>query len=187
MLGTFGRAGGSWEEAAGASRLQILIWCACSALIGLLLLGAPTASTMMIVTIVAVCWLLGGIASAVAAVWKRESHWGWHFAGAAVAVLASLFVLAHPFFSALVAVESLFVVLAVSMLVSGGVALVSSHSVGSAILGVALLGVGCMMLFAPFHVVALVSLVQWIGLLCVAGSLLAGVSTVVGHHPATPS
>ena len=65
----------------------------------------------------------------------------------------------------------------------GGVTLASSHSVGGVILGLALLAIGCAMLFAPFHVVALATLVQWIGLLCITGGLLTGVATVVGGHP----
>ncbi len=184
MLGTFGHARGALE-ASGANRWQILIWSACSAIVGLLFVGAPTASAVMIMTFVATCWLIGGVISAIAAVWHRADGWGWHCLGGVVAILAGLFVVGHPLFSVVVAADTLLIVLGVSVLVTGGVTLWVSRSFGAAMLGLALLVVGCMMLFAPFHVVPLASLMQWIGLICLFGGLLTGISTVVGRRPAT--
>jgi hypothetical protein len=184
MLGTFGHARGVLE-ASGASRWQILIWSACSAIVGLLFIGAPIASAAMVMTLVAICWLLGGVVSAIAAVWQHADGWGWHFLGGVGAILAGLFVLGSPLFSAAVAADALFIVLGVSVLMIGGITLWVSRSFGAAMLGLALLIVGCMMLFAPFHVVPLVGLMQWIGLICLFGGLSTGVSAVVGRRPTT--
>jgi uncharacterized membrane protein HdeD (DUF308 family) len=181
-MGTFVNTHSGWVEPAGPSRLHVLIWSACSAILGLLLVLAPVASTLALVTVVGVCWLIGGIVSTIAAFWQRGDMWGWRAAGGIVSAFAGFFVFSYPLFSAFMAVDTLAIVLAVSTLVLGGVTLFSGHSFGTALLGLALLAVGVLMLIGAFHVLALVSLVQWIGLLFVAASLASGISAVVGGH-----
>jgi hypothetical protein len=57
------------------------------------------------------------------------------------------------------------------------------HSIGTTLLGLAILVVGLLPLFGSFHVLALVGLVQWIGLLSIAGALVSGASAVAGPAP----
>src|SRR4051794_28725762 len=95
-MSTSAGASAGWVEPAGPSRVHVLIWTACSALLGLFLLAAPGASAAALATIVAACWLLGGIASAAAALWWRGDAWGWRLAGGVATALGGLLVLAHP-------------------------------------------------------------------------------------------
>lgn len=164
----------------GPSRSYVLIWSACSVLLGLLLLVSPVASAARLATIVAACWLLGGIVSTIAELWRRRAMWGWRLAGGVISVLCGLVVLAYPSFSSYVLVQSLFLVLAASMLLVGGVAFYASESTAATIVAMLLVIIGLM--FVSVGIVALVSLVHWIGLLWVAGGLMGGVAAVAGRQ-----
>jgi uncharacterized membrane protein HdeD (DUF308 family) len=183
MMGTFERPRGGGREPGGASRWQVLIWSACIALVGVLLLFVPIATAAGIVTIVGVCWLVAGVISTIIALTGRESGWVWQLFGAVIGIVAGLVVLTHPLFSTLVAVEALFVILAVSILVVGGTEIIHSHSMGGAVLGVALVAIGLLMLVEPFHVMPLLTLIQWLGVICFVGGVLSGISAAVGRHP----
>jgi uncharacterized membrane protein HdeD (DUF308 family) len=167
-----------WVEPAGPSRWHVLIWSGCSALLGLLLLAAPVPSAAALATVVAACWLVGGVASAISALWRRDDMWPWRLAGGVASALGGLVVLAHPLFAAFVVVETLFLVLAMIAFVVGCVTLFSGRSLGSVLLGLALLAVGLLLLFGAFNAVTLVGLVQWLGLLSIAGALVSGASSV---------
>jgi uncharacterized membrane protein HdeD (DUF308 family) len=180
-MNAFAGAGGGWVEPVGPSRFHVLIWSACSALLGLLLLVAPVASAAALATIVAACWLLGGVVSAVVALRRRGHMWGWRLAAGVAGALGGLLVLAHPLVVAFVVVESLFLVLATMAFLVGCVTLFSGHSIGTALLGLALLAVGLLLLLGSLQVLTLVSLVQWIGLFSIAGALVSGVAAVAGH------
>jgi uncharacterized membrane protein HdeD (DUF308 family) len=179
-MSTFAGAGGGWVEPAGPSRWHVLIWSACSALLGLFLLVAPVPSAAALATLVAACWLLGGVVSAIAALWRRGDGWGWRLVGGVASALGGVLVLAHPVFAAFVAVGTLFLVLAMVTFGVGFVTLFSGHSIGTVLLGLAFLAVGLLLLFGSFNVVAFGDLVQWIGLLSIAGGLVNGVAAVGG-------
>jgi uncharacterized membrane protein HdeD (DUF308 family) len=184
-MGTFASPSREWLEPAGPGRLHVLIWSACIALLGLLLLAAPVASAAALATIVGACWLVGGVVSAIAALWQRGGNWGWRLAGGAATALGGLAVVAYPLFAAYVVVETLFLVLAMAAFVTGLVTLSSSHSIGTVLLGLALLAIGFLLVFEAFHLVALVGLVQWMGLFAIGAALVNGVSAVVGRGSAS--
>ena len=146
--------------------------------IGLLLLLAPGASSVVIVQLVGLWWLISGVGSLVSLAWDR-TLWGWTIASGLLGIVAGLAIVRHPLWSTVIVEGALFVFL-------GGIGLalgisliaraVSTREWGVGVLGVVDVLVGLALLFNPLaSVIALPILVGGLAMLGGAAALLAAI------------
>jgi Short repeat of unknown function (DUF308) len=177
-------------EPARIDSWHFILWAVGSVVLGAFLFIQPVASAIVLVSIVAVFWLLGGVLDIVHAIFGRPSGWVWHIVGGALAVLAGILVLAHPVVGALLTVSMLYLVVAVSAIASGliGLFTVKEHVLGSIVLSGLQIVLGVVLVAGYFDLLNLRALVQAIGLVAILGGIAAGVSafrfTRPGHAPA---
>jgi uncharacterized membrane protein HdeD (DUF308 family) len=164
------------------------LWGIAGVLLGGWLLFQPIASALALVTIVAVFWLIGGIVEIVGALVQRSAHWIWRIAGGAFSALVGLFVLAHPLFGTLAAVSALYLLVAACALVNGVIGLVAAErTTARIVLSVFEIVLACLMLVGFSAVVALVALVQAIGLILIASSVVVAIASFYGRGHAAVS
>ena len=160
-----------------------MIWGAASIVVGAALLFAPVASALLLITLVAVFWLIGGIVDIVSALTHRGHYWGWHVAAGALGVIAAFVVITHPLAGTVVAVGTLYLLIASSALVSGIVGIFTAkRSMGRIVLSLLQAVLAVLMLVAFFDLVSLMVLVQAIGLLTIGGGIAAGASAFHFRH-----
>lgn len=68
---------------------------------GLLLITAPGATTVVVVQILGLYWLVSGLVSLVSLAWDR-SRWGWSTASGVLGVVGGLAVIRHPLWSGVI-------------------------------------------------------------------------------------
>jgi uncharacterized membrane protein HdeD (DUF308 family) len=165
-----------------------VIWGIASVLLGVSLLFQPIASALVLVTIVAVFWLIGGIVEIVGALVHRTSHWVWRMLGGAFGAIIALFVLGHPLVGTLAAVSTLYLLVALSALLSGLTGLFGGdRSTARIVLSVFQIVLSCLMLVGDLDVVNLRLLVQAIGFIAIGGGIVAVVSALHFKGHATSS
>jgi uncharacterized membrane protein HdeD (DUF308 family) len=174
--------------AATAGWWLFALWGIAGVLLGVWLLFQPVASALVLVTIVAVFWLIGGIVEIVGALVQRSAHWIWRIAGGAFSALVGLFVLAHPLVGTLAAVSALYLLVAACALVNGVVGLVAAErTTARIVLSIFQIVLACLMLVGFSDIVALVALVQAIGLILIAGSVVVAMAAFYGRRHASVS
>ena len=129
----------------------ILLQGIAALILGLLLLTEPGATTVAIVQVLGMYWLITGIFSVVS-LFVDHDLWGWKLLSGIIGVLAGLFVLQHPLWSALLIPTTLVIVLGVQGLIIGAIHLfmaVKLSSWGLGILGALNLVLGLVLLGSP--------------------------------------
>jgi uncharacterized membrane protein HdeD (DUF308 family) len=138
----------------------ILLQGIAAVIVGLLLLTEPGATIVSIVQVVGIYWLVGGILSIVS-IFVDSQLWGWKLLSGLVGVLAGLFIVQHPIWSAVFVPTTLVIVIAVQGLVTGGVHLFLAfkhRSLGLGALGGLNILLGLILLGSPMSgVLALAS------------------------------
>jgi uncharacterized membrane protein HdeD (DUF308 family) len=165
-------------------------------LLGVLLLTAPGATLLGLVTFLGFYWLITGVLALVRVFVDHSIPWIWSLLIGIVGVLAGLFVLNHPLLAAVAVPTALVVILGVQGLVMGAFEIVGGFTgggVASFILGVINVLVGVLLLAAPVAaalavplVFGVLLLVQGVGLVVWAFRVHGGAS-VPGPLPASPS
>jgi uncharacterized membrane protein HdeD (DUF308 family) len=120
--------------------------------LGLLLLTAPGATLLVLVTLLGVYWLVMGVLSLVRVFADRSVPWIWSLLIAIVGILAGLAVLKHPLAAALFVPASLVVIIGVLGLVMGALDIIGGFTgggIGSFILGVISALIGLLLLSSP--------------------------------------
>jgi len=120
--------------------------------LGLLLLTAPGATLLVLVTLLGVYWLVMGVLSLVRVFADRSVPWIWSLLIAIVGILAGLAVLKHPLAAALFVPASLVVIIGVLGLVMGALDIIGGFTgggIGSFILGVISVLIGLLLLSSP--------------------------------------
>jgi uncharacterized membrane protein HdeD (DUF308 family) len=146
--------------------------------IGLLLLLAPGASSVLLVQLVGIWWLIAGIVSLVSLAWDRKM-WGWTVASGLLGIVAGLAIVRHPLWTTVLVESALFVFLG-GIGVALGVTLVargvSGRDWGVGILGVVDVVIGLLLLFNPLT--GVIALPILLGLLALVGGIAALVMAI---------
>jgi len=136
--------------------------------LGLMLITAPGATLVIMVTFLGFYWLIEGILSLVHIFVDRVVPWIWSLLIGIVGIAAGVLVLRHPLLAALTVPTVLVIVLGVQGLVMGVLEIISGFSgggMGAFILGVINVVIGVLLLASPAAVALAVPLVFGIILL----------------------
>lgn len=116
----------------------ILLQGIAGVIIGILLLLQPVPSTVLLVQLLGIYWLVGGIFEIVS-IFVDSTQWGWKLFSGAIGVLAGIVIIQHPVWSALLVPGTLVVLLGVFGLIIGVTNLIQAFQGGG--WGIGLLGV----------------------------------------------
>ena len=109
-------------------------------LFGLLLVAAPGATLSSLVLFIGIYWFIHGIFSLISIFTGRSSlHWGWLLLDGMIGILAGVFVLNHPLFTAFLIPTTLVIILAFFGFAMGFINLlqgIKGDGAGAVILGV---------------------------------------------------
>jgi len=169
-------------ESLEAPRWLVVVQGIAGVLFGLLLVTAPGATSVVVVQIIGLYWLVVGLIALVGLAWDR-SGWGWTVIRGALGVVAGLAIIRHPLWSTILVGASLVALLGIIGIGLGIAALVRAFSQdgrqwASSILGVVDIVLGLILLFnaligsiaVPFllgaiamlgGIVALVTAIRW--------------------------
>ena len=117
--------------------------------LGILWLASPGMTTVVVVQILGIYWLVAGIFKIVS-IFMDSSGWGWKLAGGILGILAGLIVIQHPLWSPFVIGSVLIIILGVEGLIIGVVGLIQAFKGGgwgAAVLGVISILFGLLFLF----------------------------------------
>ena len=129
----------------------VLLQGIAAVILGLLLLTEPGATTVAIVQVLGIYWLVGGIFSVVSLFVDHEL-WGWKLISGIVGVLAGLFVIQHPLWSTVLIPTTLVFVLGVQGVIIGAIHVfvaVMLRNWGLGILGALNVVLGLVLLGSP--------------------------------------
>lgn len=96
-------------------------------LFGLLLLTAPGATSVVVVQIIGIYWLVGGIVALVGLAWDRGG-WGWTVVRGVLGIVAGLAVIRHPLWSTLIVGTTLIALLGIIGICVGIAGLIRAFS-----------------------------------------------------------
>jgi uncharacterized membrane protein HdeD (DUF308 family) len=130
----------------------IVIQGVAAILLGLALLTAPGASSVILVQFLAIYWLISGTIGLVSLIWDR-SQWGWKVFGGILGIIAGMAVIKHPMYATVLVASTLVVFMGILALVFGVMQLVRAFSAGGG-WGMGLLGaldviIGLFLIFNP--------------------------------------
>jgi uncharacterized membrane protein HdeD (DUF308 family) len=131
-------------------------------LLGLMLLSAPGATLLALVTFLGFYWLITGVLALVRIFVDRSVPWIWSLLIGIVGILAGILVLRHPLLAALTVPTVIVIVLGVQGLVMGAFEIVGGFTgggIGSFILGVINVLIGMLLLSSPVTAALAVPLV----------------------------
>lgn len=142
-------------------------------IMGILWLAAPKATTLILIQILGIYWLIGGIFKIIG-IFLDSSMWGWKLFAGILGILAGLVVLNHPLWSPLVVFGTLVIILGIQGIIYGGIGVYSAFKGagwGAAILGALSIIFGIYLLA---HIGAATLAVPWVlGILAIVGGIAA--------------
>ena len=144
-------------------------------ILGLMLLTAPGATLVVMVTFLGFYWLIEGILSMVHVFVDRSVPWIWSLLTGIVGIAAGILVVRHPLLSALTVPTVLVIILGVQGLIMGALEIIGGFTgggVGLFILGVFNLLIGVLLLSSPTTAALAVPLVFGILLLIEGAGLI---------------
>lgn len=145
-------------------------------LLGLMLITAPGATLVSLVTFLGFYWIISGVLSLVQMFVDRSVPWIWSLLIGVVGVAAGVFVVRHPLVAALTVPTAIVIVFGVEGLVMGALEFIGGFSgggIGSFIRGSINTLVGVLLLSAPFAAALAVPFVFGVLLLVQGGALIA--------------
>jgi uncharacterized membrane protein HdeD (DUF308 family) len=137
-------------------------------ILGLMLITAPGATLLVMVTFLGFYWLIEGILALVHIFVDRSVPWVWSLLIGIVGIAAGILVVRHPLLAALTVPTVLVIILGVQGIIMGVFEIISGFSgggIGSFILGVINLLIGALLLSSPATAALAVPLVFGIILL----------------------
>ncbi len=145
-------------------------------LFGLLLVAIPGATLSSLVLFIGIYWFIHGIFSLVSIFVGRSSlHWGWLLLDGIIGILAGIFVLSHPLFTAFLLPTTLVMILVVFGLVMGTINLlqgIKGDGAGAVVLGVINVFFAVFLLVHPAMVAMFAAFLPiTIGILCIIGGV----------------
>lgn len=142
------------EEMEGFPWWVALIQGIAALIIGVLLLMSPGMTTLVLVQLLGIYWLIDGIISIVRIFTKStDTHWGWLLARGIFGIIVGLVVIQHPIWSTVLIPTTIVIVMGFYGIVGGIIGLVEGFS-GGVKWGVVALGalsliLGIILLFNP--------------------------------------
>jgi uncharacterized membrane protein HdeD (DUF308 family) len=144
-------------------------------ILGLMLITAPGATLVVMVTFLGFYWLIEGVLAIVHIFVDRTIPWIWSLLIGIVGIAAGILVVRHPLLAALTVPTVLVIILGVQGLIMGALEIVGGFTgggVGSFILGVINLLIGLLLLSSPAIAALAVPLVFGILLLIEGAGLI---------------
>jgi uncharacterized membrane protein HdeD (DUF308 family) len=120
--------------------------------LGLMLITAPSATLVVLMTFLGFFWLIEGILALVHVFVDRTVPWIWSLLVGIVGISAGVLVVRHPLLAALTVPTVLVIILGVQGLIMGAIEIIgglSGGGIGSFILGVINLLIGVLLLGSP--------------------------------------
>lgn len=154
-------------------RWLIVVQGVSAIIIGVLLVLAPGATSVLLLRFLALYWLVSGIAELVSLIWDRSQLW-WKLIGGIVAIVAGVAVIEHPLWATILAGATLVSFIGIMGIVYGVTELVRAFSgggLGAGVLGVANVAIGLLLITNPFG--AAIGLPLLLGILAIAGGVAA--------------
>lgn len=144
-------------------------------IIGILLLLQPVPSTILLVQLLGIYWLVGGIFEIVS-IFVDNTQWGWKLFSGIIGIVAGIVIIQHPVWSALLVPGTLVILLGVFGLIIGVINIIQAFQGGG--WGIGLLGVvsiifGLLLLADPLAATLTVPFVFG------AFALIGGISAIV--------
>jgi uncharacterized membrane protein HdeD (DUF308 family) len=121
-------------------------------ILGLMLITAPGATLLALVTFLGFYWLFSGVLSLVQVFADRSIPWIWSLISGLLGIAAGLIVLRHPLVAAVIAPTFIVIVLGVEALIMGGVQIIAGlkgGGVGAFLLGAVNILLGILLLSSP--------------------------------------
>ena len=121
-------------------------------ILGLLMLTAPGATLLLLVTMLGIYWLVMGVLAFVRVFVDHSVPWFWSLLIAIVGVIAGIAVLKHPLVAALAVPASLVIIIGVLGVVIGLLDIIGGFTgggIGSFVLGVISVLIGLLLLNSP--------------------------------------
>jgi uncharacterized membrane protein HdeD (DUF308 family) len=146
-------------------------------ILGLLLVTAPTTTTLVLVGFVGAYWLVTGIFSIVN-IFVDNRLWGWKLLSGIIGILAGIMVIQHPLWSAFLLPATLVTLLAIGGIIIGVSKLIQAFrggGLGEGILGLVSIAFGVLLLSSP--VLATITFIYSFGILAMVGGLLAFIAS----------
>ncbi len=162
-------AAGKWNMPWWAILVQGIF----SVIIGLLLLTNPVATTLAIVQVIGIYWLVTGVFS-ITGIFIDRSLWGWKLFAGLIGIFAGLSVIQHPIWSAVLLPTMLVIMFGVNGIILGLISFIGAFKGGgfsAAILGVINFLFGVILLSSPF--IAALALPWVFGVIALVGGILA--------------
>ena len=131
-------------------------------ILGLMLITAPGATLVAIVTFLGFYWLITGILALVRIFVDRSIPWIWSLLSGIVGIVAGLLVLRHPLLATVTVPTVLVIILGVQGLIMGVLEIIEAFKgggIGSFILGAINILVGLLLLGSPVSAALVVPLV----------------------------
>lgn len=148
------------------------------AILGLLLLAAPAATTVVLIQFLGIYWLVDGIVRLVS-LFINRSGWGWKLCMGILGILAGLAVLQHPLWATLIVPATVILIVGIFGIVMGIFEVVAAFrgaGWGTGVLGAISIVLGLMIIMNPLP--STIALPFVLGCFAVAGGILAVVSAV---------
>lgn len=147
-----------------------------SIIVGILLVISPGVTTVVLVQILGIYWLVTGILSLVSLFLDR-SMWGWKLVAGILGILAGISIVRHPLWSGFFIPFTIVIFLGVQGLIQGVIGVIQAlqwKSWGTALLGIVNIIFGLFILSAPFVATAILPIV--LGIV----ALITGIVAVFG-------
>ena len=160
---------GKWSMPWWATLVQGIF----SVIIGLLLLTNPVATTLAIVQVIGIYWLVTGVFS-ITGIFIDRSLWGWKLIAGLIGIFAGLSVIQHPIWSAVLLPTMLVIMFGVNGIILGLISFFGAFKGGgfsAAILGIINFLFGVILLSSPF--VAALALPWVFGVIALVGGIIA--------------
>lgn len=152
----------------------ILVQGIAAVILGLLLVAAPAASLIVVVTVLGLYWLVAGVLSIVRIFTHHTKlNWFWALAVGILGIAAGLIVLQHPLWSSVIVPAVVVVLLGINALIMGVINLIRGFSgEGGSYVAIGILDLifGVILLASPLLAGALLPVV--LGIFAIAGGIV---------------
>ena len=142
-------------------------------ILGLLLLANPAQTSVIVIQVLGIYWLIVGIIKIVS-IFIDSSMWGWKLFAGIVGILAGILILQHPLYAPLLVGAALVIILGIQGIIMGIVGLIQAFQGGGwgvGILGVVSVLIGILLLANIW--LFTFSLPWVIGILAIVGGIIA--------------
>jgi len=140
-------------------------------IIGILLVASPGMTTLVLVQLLGIYWLVRGILSLVG-IFVDSSLWGWKLFIGVLGILAGIVVIQHPIWSTVFIPTTVVIILAIQAIIAGVIGLVAAFQGagwGAGLLGVVSIIFGIILLASPLMAATVLPVV--IGIFAIVGGI----------------